>query len=152
MGTEAVAAAHGREGERDSGEGGGTAGNVARPGITALSHSPPSPAGPGPSHHRQDGPANLATHGSGPLSNLIALNSSLPHGSDLRKRPAMAARSRPISWYPGSRERAHITWFSKVGETVVYPHHGAALIEEIIVRSIRGEEKVYLKLKVARAI
>ncbi len=38
----------------------------------------------------------------------------------------------------------------KVGETVVYPHHGAALIEEIIVRSIRGEEKVYLKLKVAQ--
>ena len=38
----------------------------------------------------------------------------------------------------------------QVGETVVYPHHGAALIEEIIVRSIRGEEKVYLKLKVAQ--
>ena len=37
-----------------------------------------------------------------------------------------------------------------VGETVVYPHHGAALIEEIKVRKIRGEEKMYLKLKVAQ--
>ncbi len=38
----------------------------------------------------------------------------------------------------------------KVGETVVYPHHGAALIEEIRNRTIRGEEKVYLRLKVAQ--
>ncbi len=38
----------------------------------------------------------------------------------------------------------------EVGETVVYPHHGAALIEEIKVRKIRGEEKMYLKLKVAQ--
>jgi CarD family transcriptional regulator len=37
-----------------------------------------------------------------------------------------------------------------VGETVVYPHHGAALIEEIKTRTIRGEDKVYLKLKVAQ--
>ena len=37
-----------------------------------------------------------------------------------------------------------------VGETVVYPHHGAALIEEIKTRKIRGEEKMYLKLKVAQ--
>ena len=37
-----------------------------------------------------------------------------------------------------------------VGETVVYPHHGAALIEEISKRIIRGEEKVYLRLKVAQ--
>lgn len=35
-----------------------------------------------------------------------------------------------------------------VGETVVYPHHGAALIEEIKTRTIRGEDKIYLKLKV----
>jgi CarD family transcriptional regulator len=40
----------------------------------------------------------------------------------------------------------------KVGETVVYPHHGAARIEEIKTRTIRGEEKLYLKLKVARVI
>ncbi|MBC3760523.1 CarD family transcriptional regulator [Quadrisphaera oryzae] len=38
----------------------------------------------------------------------------------------------------------------KVGETVVYPHHGAALIEEIKNRTIRGEDKVYLRLKVAQ--
>lgn len=37
-----------------------------------------------------------------------------------------------------------------VGETVVYPHHGAALIEEIKTRKIRGEEKLYLKLRVAQ--
>jgi CarD family transcriptional regulator len=37
-----------------------------------------------------------------------------------------------------------------VGETVVYPHHGAALIEEITTRTIRGEEKTYLKLRVAQ--
>lgn len=37
-----------------------------------------------------------------------------------------------------------------VGETVVYPHHGAALIEEIRTRKIRGEEKLYLRLKVAQ--
>ncbi|MDD9206899.1 CarD family transcriptional regulator [Georgenia sp. 10Sc9-8] len=37
-----------------------------------------------------------------------------------------------------------------VGETVVYPHHGAALIEEISKRVIRGEEKTYLRLRVAQ--
>ncbi|MCL2787916.1 MAG: CarD family transcriptional regulator [Micrococcales bacterium] len=37
-----------------------------------------------------------------------------------------------------------------VGETVVYPHHGAALIEEITVRTIRGVERNYLKLRVAQ--
>ncbi len=38
----------------------------------------------------------------------------------------------------------------KVGETVVYPHHGAAKIEAIEERTIRGETKIYLKLKVAQ--
>ena len=38
----------------------------------------------------------------------------------------------------------------EVGETVVYPHHGAAKIEEIKMRTIKGEEKMYLKLKVAQ--
>ena len=38
----------------------------------------------------------------------------------------------------------------KVGETVVYPHHGAALIEAIETRLIKGEEKKYLVLKVAQ--
>ena len=37
-----------------------------------------------------------------------------------------------------------------VGETVVYPHHGAALIEAIETRMIKGEEKAYLVLKVAQ--
>ena len=37
-----------------------------------------------------------------------------------------------------------------VGETVVYPHHGAALIEAISTRKIRGEEKLYLRLKVTQ--
>ena len=38
----------------------------------------------------------------------------------------------------------------QVGETVVYPHHGAALIEAIETRKIRGEDKLYLVLKVAQ--
>jgi CarD family transcriptional regulator len=38
----------------------------------------------------------------------------------------------------------------EVGETVVYPHHGAALIESIETRVIKGEEKMYLVLKVAQ--
>lgn len=36
----------------------------------------------------------------------------------------------------------------QVGETVVYPHHGAARIEEIRTRTIKGEERLYLKLRV----
>lgn len=36
----------------------------------------------------------------------------------------------------------------EIGQTVVYPHHGAATIEEISVRNIRGEEKTYLTLRV----
>ncbi|MFZ5851844.1 MAG: CarD family transcriptional regulator [Actinomycetota bacterium] len=38
----------------------------------------------------------------------------------------------------------------QVGETVVYPHHGAALIEAIETRTIKGEERLYLVLKVAQ--
>ena len=37
-----------------------------------------------------------------------------------------------------------------VGETVVYPHHGAALIEAVETRSIKGEDRLYLVLKVAQ--
>jgi len=37
-----------------------------------------------------------------------------------------------------------------VGETVVYPHHGAALIEAIEERVIQGVKKTYLRLKVAQ--
>ncbi|MFZ0322653.1 MAG: CarD family transcriptional regulator [Actinomycetes bacterium] len=38
----------------------------------------------------------------------------------------------------------------QVGETVVYPHHGAAKIEAIETRVVRGESKLYLVLKVAQ--
>ena len=38
----------------------------------------------------------------------------------------------------------------EVGETVVYPHHGAAKIIEVKKRTIRGEEKLYLKLNVTQ--
>jgi CarD family transcriptional regulator len=38
----------------------------------------------------------------------------------------------------------------EVGETVVYPHHGAATIAEVKTRVIKGEEKVYLKLRVTQ--
>ncbi|MEO9223233.1 MAG: CarD family transcriptional regulator, partial [Mycobacteriaceae bacterium] len=30
----------------------------------------------------------------------------------------------------------------EVGETVVYPHHGAATITEVKTRTIKGEEKL----------
>ena len=36
----------------------------------------------------------------------------------------------------------------EVGETVVYPHHGAATITEVKQRTIKGEKKLYLKLNV----
>lgn len=36
----------------------------------------------------------------------------------------------------------------KVGETVVYPHHGAAYIEEISERTMRGETRTYLTLRI----
>ena len=38
----------------------------------------------------------------------------------------------------------------KVGETVVYPHHGAAEIIEKSERTLRGETKLYLHLKVVQ--
>ena len=38
----------------------------------------------------------------------------------------------------------------KVGDTVVYPHHGAALIEAVEKRTVKGEERLYLVLKVAQ--
>jgi CarD family transcriptional regulator len=38
----------------------------------------------------------------------------------------------------------------EVGETVVYPHHGAAKIVEVKTRTIKGEEKLYLKLNVTQ--
>jgi CarD family transcriptional regulator len=38
----------------------------------------------------------------------------------------------------------------KVGETVVYPHHGAATIEAVEMRSIKGVDTEYLVLRVAK--
>ena len=38
----------------------------------------------------------------------------------------------------------------EVGETVVYPHHGAAEIIEVSEKTIRGETQTYLRLKVAQ--
>src|SRR6478752_7164326 len=35
-----------------------------------------------------------------------------------------------------------------VGETVVYPNHGAAIIEDIEMRTIKGEDREYLVLRV----
>ncbi|WP_124054383.1 CarD family transcriptional regulator [Arcanobacterium ihumii] len=36
----------------------------------------------------------------------------------------------------------------QVGETVVYPHHGAAYIEDISEKTIRGEKRMYLTLRI----
>src|SRR3954463_2006178 len=49
-----------------------------------------------------------------------------------------------------TRERGTEHMVFTVGETVVYPHHGAALIEEIKTRTIKGEDRLYLVLKVAQ--
>ena len=38
----------------------------------------------------------------------------------------------------------------KVGDTVVYPHHGAASIQAIEMRTVKGVEKEYLVLKVSQ--
>ena len=38
----------------------------------------------------------------------------------------------------------------EVGETVVYPHHGAAEIIEVSEKKIRGEKQKYVKLRVAQ--
>lgn len=35
-----------------------------------------------------------------------------------------------------------------VGETVVYPNHGAAVIEDLETRTMKGEEKLYLVLRI----
>ncbi len=39
----------------------------------------------------------------------------------------------------------------KVGETVVYPHHGAATIEEITTRQLNGEDTTYLVLRISQS-
>jgi len=37
-----------------------------------------------------------------------------------------------------------------VGDTVVYPHHGAAVIEAVEFRTIKGEDREYLVLRIAQ--
>jgi CarD family transcriptional regulator len=37
-----------------------------------------------------------------------------------------------------------------VGDTVVYPHHGAAVIESVEIRTVKGEDREYLVLRVAQ--
>jgi CarD family transcriptional regulator, regulator of rRNA transcription len=71
-------------------------------------------------------------------------------GSDLgiRRRPEWADRATPC--YPRHSERGFEPMVFSVGETVVYPHHGAALIEAIETRVIKGEPKQYLVLRVAQ--
>ena len=39
----------------------------------------------------------------------------------------------------------------KIGETVVYPHHGAARVEDISEKTIRGEKRLYLTLRVIQS-
>ena len=46
--------------------------------------------------------------------------------------------------------KGQICMLFEVGETVVYPHHGAATIAEVKTRIIKGEEKIYLKLRVTQ--
>ena len=63
---------------------------------------------------------------------------------DQHKRPkARQRRVLPLSLGKGLNFMVF-----KVGETVVYPHHGAAKIEAIETRVIKGEERQYLVLKV----
>jgi CarD family transcriptional regulator len=78
---------------------------------------------------------------------MIALARQLEHefwdcqGPDLQ-------RWRCVTLEFGERGTPHMAF--TVGETVVYPHHGAALIEAVETRVIKGEEKLYLVLKVAQ--
>src|SRR5262249_23250692 len=53
----------------------------------------------------------------------------------------------PVILVAGGRDSTLMAF--TVGETVVYPHHGAALIEAIETRVIKGQERSDLVLKVA---
>ncbi|MFX5522511.1 CarD family transcriptional regulator, partial [Acinetobacter baumannii] len=46
--------------------------------------------------------------------------------------------------------KGHNSMLFEVGETVVYPHQGAATIIEVKERVIKGETKKYLKLNVTQ--
>src|SRR5207247_5617583 len=47
-----------------------------------------------------------------------------------------------------SLQNAGTVPFSK-GDKVVYPHHGAAVIEDLVEREILGERRTYFKLRLA---
>jgi CarD family transcriptional regulator len=70
---------------------------------------------------------------------------SRPHvRSDLRKR-CREVSGAVLDWSP--RKGYKYMTFT-VGETVVYPNHGAAVIEEIETRTIKGEDREYLVLRI----
>src|SRR6478609_5283122 len=70
----------------------------------------------------------------------ICVSCSPIRGPDLHKRRGRRLLRHAGAWYPECRERGQQHMVFKVGETVVYPHHGAARIEEIKTRTVRGEE------------
>src|SRR5258708_724802 len=87
----------------------------------------------------------------GDCESLMSCGGDSAHtGSDLgiRPRPEWADCGAPC--YSGHSERGFEPMVFSVGETVVYPHHGAALIEAIETRVIKGEPKEYLVLRVAQ--
>ena len=45
-------------------------------------------------------------------------------------------------------ERGQINMTFSIGETVVYPNHGTAVIEDIENRTIKGEDRMYLVLRI----
>jgi CarD family transcriptional regulator len=89
---------------------------------------------------------------SGSLSRLVAYRvaSAPAQGCDQRKCNRCHLVIYATRAILALRERGKLKMTFKVGETVVYPHHGAALIQEMNKRTIKGEEKIYLKLKVAQ--
>ena len=86
------------------------------------------------------------------LSRPVAYRVALTHaqGCDQRKWQRCHLVIYATRGILALRERGKLKMTFKVGETVVYPHHGAALIQEMNKRTIKGEEKIYLKLKVAQ--
>jgi CarD family transcriptional regulator, regulator of rRNA transcription len=82
---------------------------------------------------------------------LMSCPGDSPHTpSDLRIRRAARRDGDRAACYPRHSERGFEPMVFSVGETVVYPHHGAALIEAIETRVIKGEPKQYLVLRVAQ--
>src|ERR1700712_1225105 len=72
-------------------------------------------------------------------------------GCDDNTVPSLAgpdgSESAVINWEVCGRNNSMLF---EVGETVVYPHHGAATITEVMKRTLKGEEKLYLTLNVTQ--